>query len=161
MKDLEEEKTKLDQELKEREEQEKDLEQVDKTVLEQEKKLHKLCEGIKDQKDKMQKEKDDMNKNYLSVEEQTGSDKAKGYMQLHTLLLNTKEHLEQVQEAQQHLHDETVELMKTAEGLLKTLTDKKNEEEKHTEEIRERLKQVEEQRAELHEESQSEQKPKS
>lgn len=155
MEGLKKEKETLDQELLMREERHRALERAVKTVTEQVVELREVCEEVKHLQVKMMME--DMSKKLQSVEKDTQSDRGAGYLEVKNIILNTKRQLEQREEAQGHQYSKTVTLQNKTQRVVQTMTNIKNEREKDTENISERLKQIESERAEIQRKLQPEQ----
>lgn len=155
MNGVEKEKAKLDQELLMGEKQHSDLERAVKIVTEQVVELKEVCDQVRHLQVKMLIE--DLSKKLQSVEKDTQSDRAAGYLDLKNIILSTKRQMEQTEEAQHHLYDKILTLQHETQRVLQPMTDIKNEGEKHKNGISERVKQIESERAEIQRKLQSEQ----
>ncbi|XP_018535837.1 butyrophilin-like protein 9 isoform X1 [Lates calcarifer] len=144
-----EKKAKLDQELQRREEEERDLDQMTKTVTEQKEELQKLIDELKRQKDEMQRGMDDIEKRAQSVEKETESDRAKGFLRLKEIILDAKRQLQERKQAQEQLLMCSQTLMCKTDVVFKKMTQRKKGVEELKEKIIDQLEETEKHRNEI------------
>lgn len=128
-------------------------------LTEQRNELQKLIDQLWCQDKDMKREYEDTHKKLQSVEKETESDRAKGYLGLKEIILEARQQLRERKQKHEELQLKTQTLLKKTDLLIYEMTEKKTEVEKHKVEISVQL-EIEEQMDGIHVEHPLEQKEK-
>ncbi|KAL4007890.1 hypothetical protein ACER0C_001742 [Sarotherodon galilaeus] len=126
---------KKSEELQRKEEELKDLEELVNILIEQENELKKVKNELKQQRDKVDGDEEDIENKLQSVDKNTESDRAKGYMDLKEIITESKNKLLKKKEANSELQANIENRLLRTQYIYDKMTQRKPEVEKQLAEL--------------------------